>query len=86
MKFAVVDGNVKRLGQTSRANAGIATVQWSQSAERSESGIGRIGGHVTATAGRNLKQNGIALGRTAFPKTGRRLATCQKMAKSTGPT
>ena len=46
----------------------------------------RFGEPVRATPGGNLKQNGIALGKTGFPKTGRRLSSGQTMAKTTGPT
>ena len=33
---------------------------------------GRIGDAASATFGGNLKQNGIALGKTAFPRAGRK--------------
>jgi len=51
-----------------------------------ESGIGRIEEPILATIGGNLKQNGIGLGRTTFPKTGRRESTGQRVAKNTLPT
>ena len=70
-------GNVEKLSEGSQADAIIVGRQWSQSAGGSESGIGRIGEPVPATNGGNLKQNGIVIGKTTFPKPGRRLSIDQ---------
>ena len=86
MKFALVEGERREARPGLSAECPVCGAAMVARCGRVRYGIGRIGLPVAATIGGKLKPNGIAIGKTTFPKTGRRKCAGHRMVKSTSPT